>query len=178
MPSSRSSKVGGTARIWLLLALLRRRMGIDDPLLGYAHRRSIEWWFNKTIRGFPLIMGALAAATFVLFLFDASDVASYKIRSGRAVRPAYAWGEAFNNHRGFDEIVDILTRTTSVKDKALYDKIVSASVDPNGRLNVPSLVEAQDWFAAHGYIPQKVDVAALIDYQFVDYAVSVLGESR
>jgi hypothetical protein len=40
------------------------------------------------------------------------------------------------------------------------------------------LIESQDWFVAHGYIPQKADVAALVDSQFVDYAVSVLGEYR
>jgi hypothetical protein len=51
-------------------------------------------------------------------------------------------------------------------------------MDPNGRLNVGSLVDAQDWFAAHGYIPRKADVPALVDYQFVDYAVGVLGEYR
>jgi NitT/TauT family transport system substrate-binding protein len=88
------------------------------------------------------------------------------------------WVDAFDKNRGRAEVVDILTRTTSLKDPALYDKIVSSSMDPNGRLSVNTLVEAQDWYAAHGYIPQKIDVPTLIDYQFVDYAVSVLGEYR
>ncbi|HLH26304.1 MAG TPA: ABC transporter substrate-binding protein [Chloroflexota bacterium] len=86
--------------------------------------------------------------------------------------------DAFDRNRGRDDVIAILARTTGVKDVSLYDKMVSASMDPNGRLNVPALVDAQDWFAAHGYIPQKVDVPALIDYQFVDYAVGVLGEYR
>ena len=94
------------------------------------------------------------------------------------LRGARDWVEAFDKKRGYDEVVDILTRTTNVKDKALYDRIVSSSMDPNGRLNVASLVAAQDWFAANGFIPQKVDVPALIDTQFVDYAVGVLGEYR
>jgi NitT/TauT family transport system substrate-binding protein len=88
------------------------------------------------------------------------------------------WIDAFDKHQGFDDVVDILTHATNVKDKALYDKIVSSSMDPNGRLNVATLIDAQDWFAAHGYIPQKIDVPTLIDYQFVDYAVGVLGEYR
>jgi NitT/TauT family transport system substrate-binding protein len=94
------------------------------------------------------------------------------------LRGARDWTDAFDKRRGYDEVVDILTRATSVKDKALYERIVSSAMDPNGRLNVASLVAAQDWFAANGFIPQKVDVPALIDMQFVDYAVGVLGEYR
>src|SRR5581483_6832505 len=117
------------------------------------------------------------------FVLYSDDFIHNRNEAGRRWMVAYLrgvrdWVDAFDKHRGFDEIVDILTRTTSVKDKALYDKIVSSAMDPNGRLNVPSLVGAQDWYAAHGYIPQKVDVPALIDYQFVDYALSVLGEYR
>lgn len=74
--------------------------------------------------------------------------------------------------------METLTRQTSVKDPSVYQLIVTGYMNPNGRLNVETLVGAQDWFASHGYIPQKVDVAALVDHQFVDYAVDVLGVYR
>jgi NitT/TauT family transport system substrate-binding protein len=117
------------------------------------------------------------------FMLYSADLIRNRNDAGRRwmvgfLRGVRDWVDAFDKRRGFNEVVDILTRTTGVNDPALYERMVSASMDPNGRLNVPSLVDAQDWYAAHGYIPQKIDVPALIDYQFVDYAVGVLGEYR
>jgi hypothetical protein len=89
--------LGVAAVSWLLLAVLRGRMGIDDPLRGYTPPRSLEWWMNRTLRGFPVIMGCLSVILFVFLLFDAADVASNDVRSGRAVRPGYSGWEVFNN---------------------------------------------------------------------------------
>ena len=94
------------------------------------------------------------------------------------LRGARDYHDAFERNRGRAEVVEILAQTTGVKDTSLYDRMVSSYMDPNGRMNVPALVDAQDWFAAHGYVPQKVDVQALVDYQFVDYALGILGEYR
>ena len=94
------------------------------------------------------------------------------------LRGARDYHDAFEKNQGRAEVVDILARTTGVRETSLYDRMVSSYMDPNGRMNVQALVDAQDWFAANGYVPQKVDVQALVDYQFVDYAVSVLGEYR
>ncbi len=115
------------------------------------------------------------------FVLYAADFIRNQNELGRRWMVAFLRGvrdyvDAFDRNRGRDEVVAILARNTGVKDPSLYDRMVAAYMDPNGRLNVPTLIEAQDWFAAHGYIPRKVDVPSLIDYQFVDYAVGVLGE--
>ncbi len=115
------------------------------------------------------------------FVLYAADFIRDQNEVGRRWMVAYLRGvrdyaDAFDRNRDRDEVIAILARNTGVKDTSLYDRMVSSYMDPNGRLNVPTLVEAQDWFAAHGYIPRKVDVPSLIDYQFVDYAVGVLGE--
>lgn len=94
------------------------------------------------------------------------------------LRGSRAYYDAFEKGRERAEVVEVLARTTSVKDLSLYDRMVASYMDPNGRMDVQSLIDAQDWYAAHGFIPQKIDVQRLVDYQFVDYAVSVLGEYR
>jgi hypothetical protein len=47
--------------------------------------------------------------------------------------------------------------------------------DPNGRLEMQSLEADQDWFMQLGLEPQRADLSKIIDYQYLDYAVSRLG---
>jgi NitT/TauT family transport system substrate-binding protein len=115
------------------------------------------------------------------FILYAADFAGGQQEAGRRWMVAYLRGvrdylDAFVKNQGRDAVAASLANNTPVKDRQLYDQMVPTYINPNGHLNLRTLVEAQDWFAAHGYIPQKVDVAALIDNQFVDYALRVLGE--
>jgi NitT/TauT family transport system substrate-binding protein len=73
------------------------------------------------------------------------------------------------------DVIDILAKHTSIKDKALYDKIAWSYLDPNGDLSVASLKDQQNWFAARGEVEHKVDLDAVIDMRFHDYAVKTLG---
>jgi ABC-type nitrate/sulfonate/bicarbonate transport system substrate-binding protein len=115
------------------------------------------------------------------FILYAADFAGNQQEAGRRWMVAYLRGvrdylDAFVKNQGRDAVAAILANNTSVKDLKLYDQMVPTYINPNGHLNLRTLVEAQDWFAAHGYVPRKVDVPALIDNQFVDYALRVLGE--
>ena len=73
------------------------------------------------------------------------------------------------------EIIDILAKYTPLKDKALYDRIAWSYMDPNAELSIASLIDQQEWYARSGEIEHKVDVAAMIDRRFLDYALSKLG---
>lgn len=76
------------------------------------------------------------------------------------------------------EVVQILTRDTSIKDPALYDKMVMPGIDPNGRVNLESLAHQQEWFLAKGSQKARVDLSRVVDTQFADSAVRVLGVYR
>ena len=73
------------------------------------------------------------------------------------------------------DVVAILTKYGRLKDPALYDKMQWGYADPNGEFDVKSLADQQDWFASQGSVPKKVDVGAMIDRQFLDYALQKLG---
>ena len=49
-------------------------------------------------------------------------------------------------------------------------------IDPNGRLNLDSIKDQQDWWAAQGEVPTKVPVERLVDMSFIEHAIKVLGE--
>lgn len=119
------------------------------------------------------------------FVLYTADFARNRSEAGRRWMVAYLKGvrdyhAAFfgNDDRERDAVREILIRSSPVKDRAVYRQVVAPYVDPNGRLNVATLVEAQDWFAARGYLNHKADLATLVDAQFVEHALGVLGEAR
>ena len=73
------------------------------------------------------------------------------------------------------EVIEILTRYTRVKDRALYDRMQWGYIDPNGIVNRESLRDQQDWHARQNSIPRKVDVDEIIDERYITYALEQLG---
>ncbi len=83
---------------------------------------------------------------------------------------------AFDNNRGREEIISILTRTTDIKDAATWNQLVPCGINADGYPGVPSITSDQDWYVANGYMEKKVDLAQVVDTQFLDYAVGKLGK--
>jgi NitT/TauT family transport system substrate-binding protein len=73
------------------------------------------------------------------------------------------------------EVVDICAKYTSLKDKAMYDKMQWSYMDPNGEISFDGLRDQQDWYAKHGYVATKANVEAMADRRFLDYALEKLG---
>jgi NitT/TauT family transport system substrate-binding protein len=76
------------------------------------------------------------------------------------------------------EVVDILTKETSVKDAGLYDQMVMPFLNPNGTVNVASMKSQQDWYAARGEVQRKVNVDQVVEDSYVRFALQQLGEYR
>jgi len=53
--------------------------------------------------------------------------------------------------------------------------MVMPSLDPNGAINVQSMVEDQDYYLSKGCQQQPIDVAGTIDTSFVESALARLG---
>jgi NitT/TauT family transport system substrate-binding protein len=84
---------------------------------------------------------------------------------------------AFTTGKDRQAITDILVANTTVKDPALYGKMVLPGTDPNGRMIDSDVEGQQNWFSENGFLKQTVDLKQLIDYQYADYAVSRLGKA-
>jgi NitT/TauT family transport system substrate-binding protein len=76
---------------------------------------------------------------------------------------------------GAEEVIDILARYSSVKDKALLREIIPHYVDPDGRVGAASLRKDWDHFRATGLVTGEKTVDDLIDNRWVDEAVKQLG---
>ena len=75
------------------------------------------------------------------------------------------------------EVVEICAKYTSLKDKAMYDKIQWSYMDPNAEISFDGLRDQQDWYAKHGYVATKANIEAMTDRRFLDYALEKLGRA-
>lgn len=92
------------------------------------------------------------------------------------VRSLRDYNDAFVRNVGRAAVAQILAKYTTVTDLALYDRIVPAGLDPDGRLNVQGIRDDVAMFVRLGCIDGAApDVSRVVDESFVNYATSVLG---
>jgi len=80
-----------------------------------------------------------------------------------------------NNASARAEVVDILAAKTTLKDKALYDKVVMPGLDPDGKVNVTDLELQQQYYIAAGEQQQPTDFKKLVNTSFAEAAAKQLG---
>jgi hypothetical protein len=57
-------------------------------------------------------------------------------------------------------------------------EVVATGLDPDARQNVASMEALLDWWQRMGAVQQKPDVRAMVDEQYLDYAVARLGSAK
>jgi NitT/TauT family transport system substrate-binding protein len=75
-------------------------------------------------------------------------------------------------------VVQALVKHTTVKDPALYERMIMPGLNPDGEVNVESLREDYEFWLANGYQEERVTVTDLVDHSFVRSAVQQLGPYR
>lgn len=108
------------------------------------------------------------------FVQDKPDV-------GKKLMIAYIKGvrdynRAFTKGTDKDAIIQSLLTHTTVKDRALYDKMGLPGLNPDGAANDQDISAQQDFFYSQGYQKDKLDLKPILDHEFVDYAISQLGK--
>ena len=83
--------------------------------------------------------------------------------------------DAFEKNQGRADVISVITKYTSLKDAALVGRMIPAGFNPDGRVNLKSLEDEQNWYLERGFIKEKIDYSKVVDYQFTDYALKRLG---
>lgn len=73
------------------------------------------------------------------------------------------------------EVIDICIKYTSLKDRAMYEKMQWSYMDPNGEISLEGLRDQQDWYVTNGFVATKGSIEAMIDRRFLDYALDKIG---
>jgi NitT/TauT family transport system substrate-binding protein len=86
--------------------------------------------------------------------------------------------DAFFKNKGKEDAIKIMVETGPVKDPAMFDRIAPEVFNPDGYVNVDSVVADYEWYVANGFVKQQIDPRSVIDNQFVSYALEKLGRYR
>jgi ABC-type nitrate/sulfonate/bicarbonate transport system substrate-binding protein len=77
----------------------------------------------------------------------------------------------------FEQVVPILIEHTTVKDRTLFEKAVPSGLKADPIPNVQSMVDDQEWYLAHGFQNQRVNVADLVDLSLIEEVIRQLGSA-
>lgn len=78
--------------------------------------------------------------------------------------------------RTADIVLDTLVEKTAIKDRKIYQDMVSNAVNPNGRMNIVSLADDLEFFKKQGLVTDAtMTIARATETSFVDDAVRKLG---
>ncbi|MDP2726093.1 MAG: ABC transporter substrate-binding protein [Dehalococcoidia bacterium] len=148
--------------------------------LGYLVEPFVTTTQDKGIarewkRHFDVVPGSAGAALVFSESFAKNQDAArrFMVAYLKAVRD---YNDAFLKNKGKEEVISILIKNTTTKDRPLYDKMIMGGLDPNGALNVQDIARQLDFYMEVGGVKEKVDLKEIIDTQFVDYAVQKLGK--
>ena len=83
--------------------------------------------------------------------------------------------QAYHHGPNRAEVIDSLVKHKAVSDAVLTDRMAWPARDPNGRFNVASVVDVQDWFFKEGQLKEKAPTERLIDPRYADAAAKELG---
>jgi NitT/TauT family transport system substrate-binding protein len=90
------------------------------------------------------------------------------------VRGGRDYCQAYHHGPNRQEVEDIMWKYKAVADRQMIGTIKWQARDPNGRFNVDSILDMQNWFAKEGMIGQKFSAERLIDTSFADAAAKQL----
>jgi NitT/TauT family transport system substrate-binding protein len=86
------------------------------------------------------------------------------------------YNDAFIKGIGKDEVIDIMTQHTALKDPALWEKVHVTGLDPDGKMFVDDIKKQYDTYKANGAIRGDVDLNKAIDTSITEKAVETIGE--
>ena len=145
-----------------------------EPFITFATEQNIAVRWKGADEVYPGQQGAL--------LMYGPNLLQNQPDLGRAFLVAYLRGVRDYNdatRKGLNraEIYAMLAKNTTVKDVALWERMVPTGLNPDGRINVETIREdIERWIDLGMLKPEdRIDVNLVVDHQFVDYAVSRLG---
>jgi ABC-type nitrate/sulfonate/bicarbonate transport system substrate-binding protein len=145
-----------------------------EPLVTVAVDRGIAVVWKRADEIYP--SQQYAALIYGPGITERPDVATrFMVAYLKGVR---FYNDALNGKASRSELIGILTKDTSVKDAALYDKMVLPGLNPNGTLNIDGMREDMNWFLAEGRMRELADIKKVVDTRYIEAAVSKLGEYK
>ncbi len=94
------------------------------------------------------------------------------------VRALRDYNDAFEKGIRKEDIINILTKNTKIKDAGIYQLVVPVGLSPNGLVNVQSLKNDAAWYLQRGYLKKPANMDAIVDLSYAKKAAKKLGPYR
>lgn len=86
------------------------------------------------------------------------------------------YNDAFMKGINQEEIIDIMTKHTAMKDPELWEKVHVTGLDPDGKMFIEDIYKQYNAYKENGAIQGEVDLEKAIDTSITEEAVEVIGE--
>jgi NitT/TauT family transport system substrate-binding protein len=146
-----------------------------EPFLENILEKNIATLWKRTDEVSPDFQAAV-----VLYgpsLIERPDVAQRFMQA--YVQAARFYNSAINARTSpaGQELVDILVKSTPIKDRGLYERMGLPGLDPDALVNVDTLRATQEWWIDRGMQAERVDLDQAVDLHYARAAASQLGPS-
>ena len=150
---------------------------VSEPFAALYDEKKLAFPFKRTAETLksPYVQVSVVLFSKTWMDKDPEQAKGFSIAYIQGMRDYY---DAMKGGPKRAEVIDILARHTSLKDKQLYDRIQWSYMDPNGELVMDSLRDQVDWFAAHGDLAEPVALDKMVDRSYLDYVQQKLGRAR
>ncbi len=86
------------------------------------------------------------------------------------------YNDAFIKGEGKDEIIDIMTEYTALKDAAVWEDVFVTGLDPNGKMFIGDIRDQYEMYKKNGAIRGEFKFDEAIDTSITEKAVEIIGE--
>lgn len=144
-----------------------------EPLLTQGMNEGVHTKFGDATDYAPEAQIAMVLSSPV-FLEDRKDVAlRFMAAYLKGVRD---YNDAFVKGTGDkDEMIDIMTKHTALKDPAVWEEVNVTGLNPNGEMFVENIQDQYDFYSENGAITDDVDIEDAVDTTITEEAVEILG---
>jgi NitT/TauT family transport system substrate-binding protein len=140
--------------------------------IAVEQKLAVRWLDPETLIK-PLPMTLLAYLTNVEWAAHNRDVARKVFIALQ--RGAREYCQAYHHGANRPEVVAVLVKYGVIKDSGLLDRMDWQARDPDGRVNMASLTDVQDFFLRSGQQQKRVAADKLVDVAFAADAAKALG---
>jgi len=85
------------------------------------------------------------------------------------------YNRAFTTGEGRADAIRTLTEHTTIKDPRVFEAMMLPGLNPNGYVNLSSMVAAQEFWLRLNLMAEVVPPERFVDYSYLEWALAALG---
>ncbi|PPA70739.1 ABC transporter substrate-binding protein [Jeotgalibacillus proteolyticus] len=88
------------------------------------------------------------------------------------------YNDAFKKDKGKDEIIEIMTKYTALKDPLVWEDVFVTGLDPDGKMFIEDIHSQYETYKKNGAIRGEIDFDKAVSTEITEKAVEIIGEYK